>query len=286
MTTLTARITDSIGTESDGRSGVSVHTVAGVVALLPMLALLAFTIGTNTPIGPRLPLGGIGTPIETVAFAGPALAAVTLGLTAESTLIRVGMLFAGVFGALSLVSQSAMGPATVALGGAGVLVFGAQVPHTMEWRRLVRLGVTGLFVFGLVVSMLSALGVEPALTRRLGSIGIALAIAGTPAFTGFTRRSMGVGLLAGAVVAGIGVSAPVLTAAVSLLGMGVIGLPLVLLVLGAVGGGTAVAAGVDGGETHLAVAGGLVLVAGVPATIPAAVSLLVGLVLFMEGQST
>lgn len=285
MTTLAARISDSVASEPESWSRVSVQTGAGLVALIPMLALLAFTIGTNTPIGPRLPLGSIGAPIEAAALAGPALGAVVLGLTSESRFIRVGMLFGGVFGALSLVSQTAMGPTTIAIGGASVLVGLDQGRSRMGWRSLAKLGVTGAFVFGIVVSMLAALGFEPALTRGLGSVSIAVAIAGTPAFTGFSRRSVFVGLLGGAIVAGIGLAAPVLTAAVSLLGMGVIGLSLPLLVLGAIGGVTAVAAGVEHREAPSAVAGTLVLVAGVPVTIPSAVSLLVALVLFTEAES-
>lgn len=285
MTTLAARISDSVAPEPDGWSRVSVQTGAGVVALVPMLALLSFTIGTNTPIGPRLPLGSIGAPIEAAALAGPAVAAVVLGLTSESTYIRVGMLFAGVFGALSLVSQTAMGPTTIAIAGASVLVGLDQGRSMMGWQSLAKRGVTGAFVFSIVVSMLAALGIEPALTRSLGSIGIAVGIAGTPVFTGFSRRSVFVGLLGGAIVAGIGLAAPVITAAVSLLGMGVIGLPLPLLVLGAIGGVTAVAAGVEHRDAPSAVAGALVLVAGVPATIPSALSLLVALVLFTEVES-
>ncbi|MEF8772077.1 hypothetical protein [Halodesulfurarchaeum sp.] len=285
MTTLTARKSDSVPPDPGSWSLASVKTGAGLIALLPMLALLAFTVGTNTPIGPRLPMGSIGAPIEAAALAGPALGALVLGLTSESSFVRVGMLFAGVFGALSLVSQSAMGPATIAIGAASVVVGLDQGRSRTGWRSLARLAVTGAFVFGIVVSMLAALGFEPALTRGLGSIAIGVAIAGTPAFTGFSRRSVFVGLLGGAIVAGIGLAAPVITAAVSLLGMGVIGLPLPLLVLGAIGGVSAVAAGLEHRDAPPALAGALVLVAGVPATIPSAISLLVALVLFTGAES-
>lgn len=280
MTGMTLGLQEPIGPPAGGTEQTRIYRWAGVVALLPTLALLVFTIGTNTPLGLRLPLQSIGAPIEAVALAGPAVAALALGYTASNDLVRVALLFAGVFGGLSLVSRTATVPAIVALGAAGVLVAVSQRPQTADRRAILQFGVTGAFVVGIVASLSASLGFEPALTRRLGSVSIALAIAATPAYAGISRRSFAVGLFAGAVVFGIGLLSPVLTAAISLLGLGIVGLPLLLFALGAVGGVTAVAAGVERRAIPVILAGLLVLVAGVPTTIPAALAVLVALVLF------
>ncbi len=285
MTGMTLGLTDAVEPSPEGSDQATIHRWAGLVALLPTVALLAFTIGTNTPLGFRLPLQSIGAPIEAAALAGPALAALVLGYTAERDLVRVALLFAGVFGSLSLVSRTATVPAIVALGAAGILVAISQFPQTTDRRELVQFGVTIAFVAGIVASMSASLGFEPALTRRLGSVSIAVAIAGTPAYSGLSRRTLAVGLFAGALVFGVGVLSPVLTAAISLLGLGIVGLPLVLFALGAVGGVTAVASGVEHRTVPIVVAGLLVLAAGVPTTVSAALAVLVALVLFVEVES-
>lgn len=257
---------------------------AGVLALLPTVALFGFTIGTNTPLGLRLPLHAIGAPIEVAAVAGPAVAALLLGYATSSESVRVALFAAGVFGGLTLLSSTATGPAIVALGVAGVLVAVAHRPRSTDRPSLLQFGVTLAFVIGIVTSLAASTGFEPAITRRLGSASIALAIAGTPAYTGISPRSLAVGVLAGAAVLAAGLLAPVLTAAISLLGLGLLDLPLLLLAIGAVGGATAVAAGLAG-RTLLAGAGLTALAAGVPTTVPAAIAVLVALVLFADGTA-
>lgn len=263
----------------------TIHRWAGLLAVVPTVAQLLFTIGTNTPLGPRMPLQPLGAPIEAAALAGPAMAALALGYTASAPLVRVAMLAAGVFGGLALVSPTATGPSIAALGVAGVLLAVSHRPASTDGRTLLQSGVTIAFVVGVLSSLSASLGVEPALTRGIGSLSMALAIAGTPAYTGISARSLGAGVLAGTVVFGIGLLSPVITAAISLLGLGIIDLPLVLLALGAVGGTAAVASGVERGAISLALAGLLVLAAGVPTTVPGAVAVLVALVLFGGADS-
>lgn len=280
MTGMALGLQETVGLTAGGSGQRRINRWAGILALLPTLALLAFTIGTNTPLGVRLPLQSLGAPIEFAALAGPAVAALGLGYTASNDLLRVALLFAGVFGCLALISPTAMGPAIVALGSASLLVAISQRPQTMERRPLLQFGVTLAFVVGILASLSASVGIEPAITRRLGSLSIALAIAGTPAYTGISPRSLAVGLIAGAMVFGVGLLSPVLTAAISLLGFGIVGLPLLVFALGAVGGVTAVIAGVERRAIPVVVAGLLVLAAGAPTTVPAALAVLVALVLF------
>ncbi|MDZ7850524.1 MAG: hypothetical protein U5K70_06860 [Halodesulfurarchaeum sp.] len=285
MTGLTLGLRDTVGRTAVGSDRATIYRWAGLVALVPTVVQLAFTIGTNTPLGLRLPLQAIGAPIEAAAVAGPAVAALVLGYTATNDLVRVAMLTAGVFGGLTLVSRTATGPAIVSLGTAGVLLAVSQRPRTAETGALLRFGVTIAFVVGIVTSLSASLGFEPAITRRLGSVSIAVAIAGTPAYAGISLRSLAVGAIAGVLVFGFGLLSPVLTAAVSLLGLGIVGLPLVLFALGAVGGMTAVASGAERRAVPVVLAGLLVLAAGVPTTVPVAVAVLVAIVLFAASES-
>ncbi|MDR5656437.1 hypothetical protein RH831_04485 [Halodesulfurarchaeum sp. HSR-GB] len=253
---------------------------AGILALVPAVALLLVTIVDSGPVGTRFP-SGIHEPIALLAILGPASAALVLGLNTADVSVRVAMLFVGVFGLLSAVSETAMAPAAIALAGATVLLAATAVKTADSPGQVV---VTVAFTVGVLASMAGAFGFEPAFTRSLGSVAVAGAIVGLPAFVGWSRRSVFVGLLAGAVVAGVGIAVPALVAAVGLLGMGIVGLPLAVLVVGAVGGGTAVTRAVETGRLPMALAGLLVLVAGVPATIPRALALIVGVALLLEGS--
>lgn len=257
---------------------------AGILALLPMMAVFALTIGTNTPIGPRLPLAPLRAPIEMAAYFGPASGALLLGFTAKTGSMRVGMLSAGVFSGLVLFTPSASIPAAMALATAAVLVGVSVVPKSIRSAPIQTVVTIALSV-GVILSMIGILGFEPALIRRLGSVLIAVGLAGLPAMSGYSRRSIGIGLVGGALVVAAGLSAPVMTAAVSLLGMGVIGLPLALLGIGAAGGITAIAEATRRGRTRTAIGSGLVLVAGVPSSIPAAVAVIVALGLIREVPS-
>ncbi len=266
-------------------NGRSTGTIAaGVFAFVPLVALFALTIGTNTPIGPRLPLQSISAPIETAAYAGPAFAALILGFGARNDRTRVAMLVGGVFGGLTLLDPAASMPARIALGAAAILVVSRALPSSFRAAPL-RSAVMLLFGAGIVVSMIGSVGIEPALARQVGSVAMAGGLLGLPTLTGYSTRAVAVGVVGAIIVAAIGLSAPVMTAAISLLGMGVVGLPLPLLVLGALGAGTAISDAIDAGQFPNALAAGIVLVAGVPSSIPGAVAVLVALALFETGGS-
>lgn len=285
---MTIRTIAMTGVRSKGHPGGDSKTTrisAGVLALLPMMAVFALTIGTNTPIGPRLPLEPVRAPIQMAAYIGPAAGALLLGLTAKTGSMRVGMMSAGVFSGFVLFSPTASIPAAVALAAAAVLVGVSVVPKSIR-SSPIQTVVTFALSAGVILSMIGLLGFEPALIRRLGSVLIAVGLAGLPAISGYSRRSLGIGLVGGTLVVAAGLSAPVMTAAVSLLGMGVIGLPVVLLGIGAAGAITAIAEATHRGRIRTAIGSGLVLVAGVPSSIPAAVAVLVALGLLREVSAT
>ena len=264
-------LVDRVREGHEGPAGSARGLLVGVVALIPMVGLLALTIGSNTPVGPRLPLESIRSPVETAAILGPSLGAVLLGVGASNPRHRVALLFAGVFGGLAAVASPASVPAALALIGAALLL---AVTH----RRVnLRSAVMIVFAAGVVIGMIGSLGIEPALTRSLASLLVAIGLAGLPALTGVSRRSVGIAVVGAGLVAVVGLSAPVMVAAVSLLGMGFVGLSLPLLVVAAGGTIAAVVATVEDGRHVPALGALLAFVAGVPSSIPAGVTLIVGL---------
>ena len=266
-------VIDRIGDGKWSHSRSSRAVLAGLLALLPMAALLALTIGSNTPAGPRLPLESIRHPVETTAVLGPSLGGILLGLEATDPSWRVGLLFAGVFGGMAAVWPFAAVAAAVALLGVALLVMVSD----RRWRP--ESAVSIVLAAGVAVGMIGLLGVESALARTVGSLLVGLGLAGLPALTGLSRLSVGVATVAAGLVAVVGLAAPVMLAAVSLLGMGYVGLSLPLLVVATGGAIGAVVAGVESDRPGVGLGALLVFVAGVPSSIAAGVTLLVGLAL-------
>lgn len=270
--TVAVRPATLVGT--DPLTGLS---IAGLLALLPTLAILLVRVGINAPFAPRLPYSAIYDPIATLALVGPAVAAVLVGVTTDDDVRRVALVFAGVFGLLSVVARPATLPASVAIAVATGLLVVAHARRPFSPDEVAETVVGVVFVAGVALSVAASLGFEPATTRRLGSAAALLAIAGAPVFVEWTHRSVLVGVLAGAAVAGFGLSAPFVTGAASLVGGAIVGVSLPVLVAAVVGGVTVVATGLERTASETTVAGLLLLTAGVPATVPRGLALLIGL---------
>jgi len=255
--------------------------VAGAVAGIPTLAILLVRIGKNAPAGPKVPYTAVYDPLVTAALVGPAIAAIIVSSITENDVHRVGLGFAGVFGLLSAIAVPAALSASVAIVMGTALVMAPVVLRGANERDYASLVVATLFVAGVFLSILGGLGFEAATTRRLGSFASLLAVAGSPTFVDWNVRGATVGAFAGAAVAGFGVSAPFVTGAASLIAGGIVGVSLPVQVLATVGGVTVVATGIDR-KQYVPMAGGLLLLsAGVPATIPRGLAVLVGLSLIL-----
>lgn len=266
----------------DHRSQSSIGMwLAGVMALVPTLAILLVRIGINAPAGPELPYAAVYDPLVTAALVGPAIAAIGVSVATENDVHRVALGFAGVFGVLSAIATPAALSASVAIVVGTGLVMATAITSATAERDYVTIGVATLFVVGVALSILGGLGYEAATTRRLGSLASLLAVAGAPTFVDWNARTASVGALAGAAVAGFGVSAPFVTGAASLIGGGIVGVSLPVLVLAAVGGVTVIATGFERKQFLPIAAGLLLLAAGVPATIPRGLAVLVGLSLLL-----
>lgn len=266
-----------------GRDGwtATVEVLAGLVALVPAAALLVVRVGINAPVGPALPYDGLYDPIASAALAGPAFGAVLLSVATEDDLVRVGLAFAGVFGLLLAAGAPVTIPATGAILGATALLVVAHPSRPLSADETAATLVAVAFLAGVAVSTAAMFGYHPAETRPLGSTVALVAVAASPVFVDWTHRSVFAGAIAAAAFAGFAISAPFVAGAASLVAGGIVGVSLPVLVLAVLGGTTVVATGVERRQVGVLLAGLAVLVAGVPATVPRGLTLVVGLALLI-----
>lgn len=272
--------------------GARIHPtwVPATVVLGVVGAGATLRVANNVPGALPAPLGAVH---RWVAVAGPvvvALAVVLLGVAHRDGRYRAGLVVAGVFGLLGAGVPVATLPATVAIvGGAAVPLVVATTGATPT--RVAVLGtpgrhaaVAGVVWLGLAAALGSATGVLDGSLRPLASttslVGVALLpLAVDPDLSGWLA-----GALVAVAVLWVGATAPFVAGATVLVGFGVVGAPLVA-VAGAAGGAVAGTVGaVAAGRWDGALAAGLLLVAGVPATLPRALAVTAGLALLVGGE--
>jgi len=288
--------TSRVGTETDADRTVadlsvpfdaeSVLLGAGVLALAAVLAARLLVVGHSLPFDPLSVPPGTLTAATAGVSAVLGLSLVATGLVSQRAPVRVGLLFAGVFGTLALASPAATLPAVAGLVGGGAVAMGGAVGVPAAYREGRRAVIAAGFVAAAAVSLGSAVGV---LGGGLRSVGGVLALA---AVTATLVRVEGdrVALLAGAAtvlaVAVASASSPFVLGSTLLVGFAVVGVPHVLAALAA-GAGVAVAvAGLRAGRYSLVTGAGLLVLAGVPSTTPRAMALVLGAVLVLFDAET
>jgi hypothetical protein len=274
-----------------GRSPVSARLFAGALAFVPIAAAAAYRVAHNAPGSLPGPFAELAAPLLPFAVVGPAVAGLLLASVADRPVQRVGLAFAGGFGLVAL-APSAWYPAT-----AGVVCGGASAVGSLAvgaWRddRSARQNrptparyatVAGVLVAAAMASLAATAGVAPATLRPLGSSAALLGVGLAPLLTGTDGSSLAVGAVAGGLSFAAVASLPYVAGAVLLVGGGVVGAPVALVVLAVAGGAAALAATLRRGRYDRACGAGLLLVAGVPATPPQALSVLLALVLLAPG---
>lgn len=286
MTSVSNRVRTFSSDERPTPSATRGRQLAGLLAVIPTVAILLVRVGANAPFVPRLPYSFLYDPVITLAVIGPATGAILLGLTSPDDVGQVALTFVGVFGLLSAISSQAVWPASVAIVVGTGLVVATNARRPLSPDEIAETLVGVVFVGGVALSMAGGLGFEPATTRPLGSTVGLLAIAGAPVFVEWRWGTAFVGVLAGVAVFAFGLAAPFVTGAASLVGGAIVGSSLPVLALAVVGGVTVVATGVDRRSLETATAGLLLLTAGIPATVPRGLALLVGLALLLRTLST
>lgn len=253
--------------------------IAGALTVLPVGAALALRVATNAPVVVPRAIAEHGAAAETLAFVGPAVALVLLAVATDDAVARFGLVLAGVFGLLAAVEPAATVPAAGAVVAGGAIATGTQLDRPADDADLRRVAVATAAIGGVALTLASAFGLATATLRPAGAVAAMVALAGAPVFV----RSGVVGWAAGGVAA-VGLlafagSTPFVAGAVLLVAVGAVGVPAVVVAVGVAGGVAALIGGVRSRRTPAALGASCLLCAGVPATIPAALAIAVGVVL-------
>jgi hypothetical protein len=292
------RVAEALGADAgaaaaslSGRSPVSPRLLAGALAFVPIAAAAAYRVAHNAPgslPGPFVELAALLLPFAVV---GPAVAGLLLASVADRPVQRVGLAFAGGFGLVAL-APSAWYPATAGVVCGGASAVGSLAAEAWRDDRSAPqsrptparyAAVAGVLVVAVLSSLAATAGVAPSTLRPLGSSAALLGVGLAPLLTGTDGSSLAAGVVAGGLAFAAVTSLPYVAGAVLLVGGGVVGAPVALVVLGVGGGTAALTATLRRGRYARACGAGLLLVAGVPATPPQALSVLLALVLLAPG---
>ena len=266
---------------------------------LALLATLARVV-VNAPVTVPLDLASAAEPLATLGLVATATAALVLGATERDLLATVGLTFVGVFGLLAAIAPGAVVPAAVAIpAGAGLVVAhdaravdprraepgGIQAPGTSAPTPIQAAVATALLA-GAAVSLAGALGVAAGTLRPAGSALALLGAGATPVFVRTTSRDWLVGGVAAAGVLTVAAAAPFVLGAVLLVGLGVVGTPLVVVAAGLGGLAVTASAALRRRSWPALAAIALLLAGGAPASAGSAVALALATVLLARGGVT
>jgi hypothetical protein len=251
-------------------------------------ALLVAVVGSRLALSaannaPGSLAGDLAVGHHLLRTAGPtAIGVLVVGLATvhRDGWVRAGLAVAGVFGLLGLYVPAAALPAAVGvLGGTLAVVVGARPAG----GTATAVGAT-LWV-GLAASLSSATGIVDPSLRPLASLVVLAGVAALP----LVRQPGMPGWIAGgattAVVVWIGTAAPFVAGAVVLVGFGAVGTPLLAVAVAAGGGVAALGGALSARRWQGALGVGLLVLAGVPATIPDVHAAGAGLALLLGGAS-
>jgi len=248
----------------------------GALGALATAVATTLRILHNVPFDPLAVSAGVLGAMEVTAAFAVALALAAIGFAIDRPPVRIGLLFAGVFGALAAAAPAARVPAAVAVTAAGgVALLGALgVPDS--YRELRRRAVAAGFLVAIALSLASTLGVASGGVRELGVLAYLVALVALSVRVRGDWLAVVAGAAGFAAVVVASAIAPYIAGSALLVGFAVVGAPH-LLVAAAVGGAVAAAvAGLRRRSPALAVGAVLLVVAGVPATPTAATAVLLG----------
>ncbi|WP_458189619.1 hypothetical protein [Haladaptatus sp. NG-WS-4] len=264
------------------RTPVSSEVAAGLLAFVAAGSMSAIRVGRNGPVSMPAVVSDLSGAIATLSLLGPAVAAFVLAVAADRELERAGFLFVAVFGTLAALTPAVAVPALVAIVGGGTLAVGSRLGRPRGYRAIRHWAVVSGVLLAAVFSLGSAMGVLSVGLRSTGSTLALLGIACTPVFVRPRWPEWAVGGVVAGLVLKAGLDAPFVTGAATLVGLAAVGTSLPVIVAG-VGGGTVTAlSGLRSERTTRGIGAGLLLVAGVPATIPRTIAVVLGLALLVS----
>lgn len=263
-----------------GRTGVG--AVVGI-ALLTVFANTAVRILANMPFDPVAVPATVRSVLTVAAPLTVAFALATIGLTDDRATVRVGLLFAAVFGLLGVVVPTTVLPAIVALAGGSALALSGTLgwPESRSYRALRRRGIAAGFVLAVACSLAAATGILGSTVYSLGTTLALVSVAAVGTRSAGSLLAGGAGLLTIVALVAVSASSPFIVGSALLVAFAVTGVPHALVAL-AVGGAVAAAvAGVLRREYTLTAGAALLVLAGAPVTLPRALTLLLGATLVL-----
>lgn len=260
------------------RLNVDARLVAGGLGLVGAAGLLVARVALNAGLTPGV--AGSMDVLLLAATVGPALGALGIAATTGDSVERIGLAFVAVFGLLSLVpsATTAAVVAVVAGGSLAAVERWREAGRPVDWHALPVVLLAG----SVAVSLFGGIGIEPTTFRSIGSRLALLGAAATPALLGHGRVDWAFGGLAAAVLVAVGLTAPFVTGAVTLIGAGAVGASLLVLAVGLAGLITTASAATRTRHWHALLGAGLVFAAGVPASMPRALAVVLGVLLLIE----
>lgn len=248
----------------------------GLLAAVAVGVATAVRVLYNAPFDPVAFPPRLVPAVGTVAALATGTALAAVALSTGRPVVRVGLLFAGVFGVLATVSDAATVAAAVAIPGGAALAFARALGGPTTYFEL-RRGVLALtFALAVGLSLAATAGLVGPPFRAAGSVAflVGVTLLGVRAEGGSAAVVAGAVAFAGVVAASA--AAPYVTGSALLVGFAVVGSPHFLVATAAFGGVAAAVAGLRDGDAWLAVGATLLLLAGVPATPGAATAVCLG----------
>ncbi|WP_157884792.1 phosphate ABC transporter permease [Halorubrum aethiopicum] len=271
----------SIGHAATGRR-TPAASLDGRVRAAPAIAAVAVAVATALRVAYNVPFDPVALPARTVPAAdavaglvtGAALAA--LALASARPVVRIGLLFSGVFGVLATVSDAAAVTAAVAVPGGVAVAFAGALGRPTTYPELRRRALALAFPVAAGVSLAATTWGLGTGARATGSAAFLLSVTLLVGRADGDRVALAAGAAGLLCVVAASAAAPYVTGSALLAGFGVVGSPHLLVATAAAGGLAALVAGVHDGDGTLALGAGTLLAAGVPATPSAALAACLG----------
>lgn len=250
------------------------------LALVAVASDAVVTVLANVPFDPVVASAPVRAATGSLAPAAVAVALVAIAVTDERATVRVGLLFAAVFGCLAVLAPATTLAAVVAVvgGGALALVGGLGVPERWQYRTVRRRVLAVCFVGALALTLAGVTGLVDGL-REPGALLALIGMAAVGTRAERSRLAAGAGVVAAVGIVAASVLNPFVTGSALLIAFAVTGVPHLLVALAVAGVVAATVGGLRQGKYALATGALLLVFAGVPATFPRAMALLLGAVL-------
>lgn len=262
------------------RWATGVRAVGSVASVVAVWLVTVLRLAQNSPLD--LPAVAVWYDLfAAAALAVPALTALAIGLTSDDDWERVGLSSVGVFGLFTLVSPAAGVPAAGAITVGGGLAIGSRLGRPHDWFEARRAAVSAILVAGIALSLAGAMGIFPTVARSIGTTVALFGVAMTPVFVSPGKLSWVLGGTVAVAVLQIGSTAPFVTGAVVLVSGAVVNAPLLIIAVAAGGGVVTVAGGMENDHRLPAIGALVLLAAGVPATVPRALAVVLGVSLLV-----